>query len=73
MFKVIQIEVVHLNSDAHYSDNNPHSLIKLFDSKGYGFHNWVIKIQLNDIGKSWTEISLLTFNLLTDNWDSVKA
>lgn len=73
MFKVIQIEVSHLKSDTIYSNTDPHALIKLFNSKGYGFHNWVIKIQLNDIGESWTEISLLTFNLLTDNWEAVKA
>jgi hypothetical protein len=73
MFKVIQFEVLHKETDAHYSDNDPHRLIRFFTEKGYGFHNWTIKMQINDIHKSWTEISLLTFNLLTDNWDSVKA
>lgn len=73
MFKVIKFEVLHKNSNAHHSDNNPHRLIEFFNKEGYAFHNWKIMMQINDIHKSWTEISLLTFNLLTDNWDSVKA
>ena len=46
--------------------NTPEDAIKFFNSKGWGMHNFVIRVKL-DYNLSF-EIDLEEFNTLTDHW-----
>ena len=51
--------------------SSPKDAIRHFTSKGYGMHNWRIKVILTEFdmnGNNSCQINLALFNYFTDNW-----
>jgi len=59
------------DKDATFTFDNPQDAISYFNKRGYGMHNW--KIVIETIEHKTSEISLVMFNFLEDNWEKLTA
>lgn len=72
MFTIKGFFFVHLNTGSFVRRSNPYDAIEYFESKGWGMHNFTIKVLLESTGvhdNAECDITLAMFNYLTDTWE----
>jgi hypothetical protein len=69
--KIIRFHFTHRDDNNVLSYNTPDEAVKDFNKKGYGMHNWIIRVVFSNSdmnGNTSCTINLVMFNYLTDNW-----
>jgi hypothetical protein len=69
------------DSDGAHQYFTPQEAINDFNKRGYGMDNWTITVAFAEQSKKdprfdthkYTEISLIMFNYLTDNWNKLNS